>query len=167
MNLSYQLASISYCPDLTDPDAVSLPIAVLAVGKATDSEGLWSAAIVGIDAKRLGIDPLSTAMLADVPHMIRRHVDAAMKTLAPEATPEMVLKTFHESLKTSIHVSAISDRKEVEVKDARGLATALIDPAFVVLETSMRALLPSRDLERAPEQLFWQPASPEMATAVA
>lgn len=183
MKLSYQLASISYCPDLTDPNAVSLPIAVLAVGKASNAEEFWSAAIVGVDAKRMGIDPLSTAMLADVPHMIRRHVDAAMKKLTADATPDVVLRAFHESLKTSIHVSAISERREVEVRDARGLATALIDPSFVTLERSMHELTgqlaqglraewsprvsPERLMAHAPEQLFWQPTSPEMAIAAA
>ncbi len=143
---------------------MSLPIAVLAVGKASNAERFWSAAIVGIDAKRLGIDPLSTAMLADVPHMIRRHVDAAMKKLAADATPDMVLRAFHESLKTSIHVSAISERREVEVRDARGLATALIDPSFATLERSMHDLA---GLAQAPEQLFWQPTAPELATVAA
>ena len=84
MKLSYQLATISYCPDLTDPAAVSVPIAVLAVGKTSNDEGFWSAGIVGVDAKRMGIDPLSSAMLADVPHMIRRHVrEKAQHDLAP------------------------------------------------------------------------------------
>lgn len=181
MKLSYQLATISYCPDLTDPNAVSIPIAVLAVGKTSNAEGLWSAAMVGVDAKRMGIDPLSSAMLADVPHMIRRHVDGAMRKLTPAATPEMVLREFHESLKTSIHVSEIRSVQEVDVPDPRHLAQALMDPSFAALETSLQALsktiprlgqwtprvAPERLMTPAPEQMFWQPATPEFVAAVA
>lgn len=176
MITSYQLATISYCHDLTAPDANSVPIAVLAVGKSTEEE-LWSAAIVGVDAKEMGLDPLSSAMLADVPHMIRRHVDGAMRTLKPGATPEIVLRAFHESLKTSIHVSALSGRLEVEVAHSRGLATALIEPALAQLESAIASsqqpapgdwtptISPERLMDRAPEQLFWRPVAPRAAVA--
>lgn len=179
MRLSYQLATISYCPDLTDPNGISVPIAVLAVGKTTSDEAFWSAAIVGVDARRMGLDPLSSAMLADVPHMIRRHVDAAMRSLTPDATPAMVLRTFHESLKTSIHVSELGLPREVEVPDARQLAQVLLEPSFAVLEAGLKQVAarpprrgewtprvaPERLMTPAPEQLFWQPSTPEFAAA--
>lgn len=181
MNLSYRLATISYCPDLTDPSAVSLPIAVLTVGK---DDGHWSAAAVCLDAKRLGLDPLASAMLADVPHMIRRHLDAAMKRLKADATPEIVLRALHESLKTSIHVSAISEPREVALPDPRRIATALFEKAFEVLAAALAHLsvqvgalprlpwapriAPERLMDPAPEQLFWQPSPPAaLAQAIA
>lgn len=181
MKLDYRLATISYCPDLTDPNAVSIPIAVLAVGK---DDGSWSAAAVGLDAKRLGLDPLSSAMLADVPHMIRRHLDAAMKQLDTNATTAAVLRAFHESLKTSIHVSEISDPREVEVLDPRRIAVALFEKSLVVLERALVRLAeqvgahlgkatwaprvaPERLMEPAPEQLFWQPSPPPFSPAIA
>lgn len=181
MKLSYQLATISYCPDLTDPNSVSMPIAVLAVGKTSNAAGLWSAAIVGVDAKRMGIDPLSSAMLADVPHMIRRHVDGVMRRLTSDATPDVVLRAFHESLKTSIHVSAIGSGREVAVPDPRHLAQVLLEPAFSTLEAAFKTqrelvprsgqwtprVAPDRLMNPAPEQMFWQPAGPELAAAVA
>ena len=84
MKLSYRLATISYCPDLADPGATSIPIAVLAVGKSDEH---WTAAAVNLDAKRLGLDPLSSALLGDVPHFLRRHVDTAMNRVESPATP--------------------------------------------------------------------------------
>ena len=182
MNLSYRLATISYCPDLTDPNAVSLPIAVLTVG---NDDGHWSAAAVCLDAKRLGLDPLASAMLADVPHMIRRHLDATMKRLSPDATPEIVLRALHESLKTSIHVSAISEPRKIALPDPRRIAAALFETAFDVLKTALRhlseqvgatlprlawapSIAPERLMEPAPEQLFWQPIPPAaLAPAIA
>jgi hypothetical protein len=179
MKLDYRLATISYCPDLTDPSAVSIPIAVLAVGK---DDGHWSAAAVGLDAKRLGLDPLSSAMLADVPHMIRRHVDAAMKRLDTSASTAAVLGAFRESLKTSIHVSEIGDSGEVEVLDPRRIAVALFEKSVAVLERALAQLgeqlvahlgpsswapqvAPELLMEPAPEQLFWQPAPPPLSLA--
>ncbi len=176
MKLSYQLATISYCPDLTDPNAVSIPIAVLAVGKASNDAGLWSAGIVGVDAKRMGIDPLSSAMLADVPHMIRRHVDGAMQRLRADATPDAVLREFHESLKTSVHVSAIGAVHEVDVAEPRRLAQVLIEISLSTLEAALKKLgaalprhgqwtprvPPERLMTPAPEQLYWQPTGPEL-----
>ncbi len=181
MKLSYQLATISYCPDLTDPNAVSVPIAVLAVGKSSDDEGFWTAGIVGIDAKRMGIDPLSSAMLADVPHMIRRHVDGAMRRLHLDATPDAVLREFHESLKTSIHVSEIGAVHEVEVAEPRQLAQVLIDPSLATLEAAFKRLRealprrgqwtpqvsPERLMSPAPEQMYWQPAGPTLVPVAA
>lgn len=181
MKLDYRLATISYCPDLTDPNAVSIPIAVLAVGK---DDGHWSAAAVGLDAKRLGLDPLSSAMLADVPHMIRRHVDAAMKRLDTQATTAAVLRAFHESLKTSIHVSEISDPRVVEVAEPRSIAVALFEKSLVVLERALGQLgdrliahlgqpgwapqvAPEKLMEPAPEQLFWQPTPPMLRPTAA
>lgn len=177
MKLSFQLATISYCPDLTDPNAVSVPIAVLAVGKTSNDEGFWSAGIVGVDAKRMGIDPLSSAMLADVPHMIRRHVDGAMRRLTPDATPDAVLREFHESLKTSIHVSDIGAAQEVDVAEPRQLAQVLIAPSLSTLEVALKRhrealprrgqwtprVSPERLMTPAPEQMYWQPAGPELS----
>lgn len=181
MKLSYQLATISYCPDLTDPSAVSVPIAVLAVGKTANTEAFWSAAMVGVDAKRMGLDPLSSAMLADVPHLIRRHVDASMRKVKTDSTPSDVLRAFHESLKTSVHVSELGQVHEVDLPDPRQLAHALMDPSFSALESAFNRLTatlprvgqwtprvaPERLMTPAPEQLFWQPPAPELAVAAA
>ncbi len=177
MKLSYQLATISYCPDLTDPSAVSVPIAVLAVGKTSNDEGFWSAGIVGVDAKRMGLDPLSSAMLADVPHMIRRHVDGAMRALTADATPDAVLREFHESLKTSIHVSEIGAVREVDVAEPRQLAQVLIERSLSTLEAAFKKLgqalprlgqwtpqvSPERLMSPAPEQMYWHPAGPALS----
>jgi hypothetical protein len=176
MRLRYRLATISYCPDLTDPSALSVPIAVLAVGK---EDGRWSAAAVAVDAKQLGLDPLSTAMLADVPHMIRRHVDLSMAKLGADATPDEVVNIVRESLKTSIHVSELSGHLEVEVPDPRRIAEKLFEKAAAVFEAAIRRVsreiltrlpsgawrplvTPESLIDPAPEQLFWQPQVPSV-----
>lgn len=179
MKLAYQMATISYCPDLTDPNALSVPISVLALAR---EDGRWSAVAVGLDAKQLGLDPLSSSLLADVPHLIRRHVESAMKGLAPDVAPAGVLRAFHESLKTSIHVSHIGEAQTLELSDPRKIGEALSEQALVVLQQSLTTLAlmaatraatatwqprvpPQELIEPAPEQLFWRPTPPSMERA--
>jgi hypothetical protein len=108
--------------------------------------------------------------------MIRRHLDVAMREVTSAATPELVLRAFHESLKTSIHVSEIGAVQEIDVPQSRLLAQVLIDPSISKLEAAFKALsevLPRRGqwtprvapehLMTPPEQMFWQPAGPGLA----
>lgn len=181
MTLAYRLATISYCPDLTDPHALSIPIAVLAVGK---DQGKWSAAAVGLEASKLGLDPLASAMLADVPHMIRRHVDAVMRRLEDRAaTPGAVLRELHDSLKTSIHVSNIGEERSLQEPDARRVPTRLFEELIPALGEALRAasaraaatpaqkwrpeVTPEALMDPAPDQAFWKPSLPAGHTASA
>ena len=183
MRLTYETATLSYCPDLTDGEAVSVPIAVLVVGKSGKA---WFAAAAGIDAKRLGVDPLSQEILSDLPHTIRRHMDEAMAaTDVKRRTPRKVLRTFFERFRTSVHVSALDRSVAVEVPDVQHAAKkvqhiaalALIKQVSTWTKDTARAekqlrqgppLTPPRivwtpriapeKLSEVPEQIFWQPS---------
>lgn len=171
MQLIYELATVSYSPDLTDPQGSSLPIAVVVVGRSIDggAKSIWIAAAAGIDAKQLGLDPLSTAMLADVPHMIRSHVDEEMKGISPDDQPTTVLRALHESLKTSIHVSELSKLVELTVDSREQAAKSVQDAAIYGLIDRIRAfpieserawsprVRPSELIDPYPEYTYWQP----------
>ena len=181
MRLTYETATLSYCPDLTDSEAVSVPIAVLVVGK---SGRAWFAAAAGIDAKRLGIDPLSEAILSDLPHTIRSHMDAAMAaTNVKGRTPRKVLRAFYEAFRTSVHVSALDRTAPIEVADAQKAAQKVQQIARAALmkqvsawtqagraeklrhsppptppRTAWTPLVTPERLSELPEQIFWQPS---------
>ncbi|MDP1824351.1 MAG: hypothetical protein Q8L48_13940 [Archangium sp.] len=145
MKLNFRVVTLSFCPDMVDPNAVSIPIAVLVVGKS--DTGTWTALAMGVDVKKLGIDPLLGAMLSDVPNLVRAHFDAAMKRVkSADATPEAVLREFHEVLRTNIHVSSLSDEQHLEVADAMKLSHQLFDVAIEAFKAQWKASVPTLEL---------------------
>jgi hypothetical protein len=175
VKLAYELATVSYCPDLTDSNAAAVPIAVLIIGRLQEHERArgWVACAASIDAKRLGVDPLAGAMLADVPHLIRRHVDRTMAGLRCATDVRRVLVAFHESLKTSIHVSEIADPVELEVADGKTAADRVLSAALegLIKRIEKRTkegpgqhgwrprVSPEELVQPLPEHIFWQPVS--------
>ncbi len=186
MRLTFETATLSYCPDLTSSEASSVPIAVLVVGK---SGRAWFAAAAGIDAKQLGIDPLSEAILSDLPHTIRKHMDAAMAETAEVKgrTPRKVLQTFLERFRTSVHVSSLDRSPPVEVTSPQQAAKKVQQFALTALAKQVSAWARSAEvavraekqrvtplptpprtvwsprvdpekLSEVPEQMFWQPS---------
>ena len=179
MRLSYETAILSYCPDLTSADAQSVPIAALVVGK---SGNRWFAVTTCIDAKQLGIDPLAAAILSDVPHTVRKHVDATMTELigTKGLTPHKVLQRFYESFRTSIHASSISGAQSLVAKDANKAVQQLVTLATKALTTeivgwgklappptpprsSWEPRVPPKSLMTPPEHMFWTPAASPLA----
>lgn len=165
---SYRVATISYCPDLTAPDAVSVPVAALLVSRS--AEGKWTAFAMGLELATLGLDPLATALLGDLPALMRRNLDAAMKSIDdPAATPQSVLRVFHETLRTSVHVSHISAECELQVSDAMSVAHQLLDITTQTLITELEAVARSLPAPRVdpqtmlavpPAHVLWNPAAP-------
>jgi hypothetical protein len=132
---------------------VSIPIAVLVVGKS--ETGAWTALAMGVDIKKLGIDPLLAAMLTDVPNLVRSHFDSAMKRVkSADATPEAVLREFHEVLRTNIHVSSLSDEQHLDVADAMKLSHKLFDVAIEAFKTQWKASVHLPEVGLAPA---WKP----------
>lgn len=123
-----------YCHDLTAPDANSVPSPCSQSGRARRRtlerrnrrcrrEGDGTRPVVVRHVGQRSSHDSATCRRGDA------HAGAERRT-------RIVLRAFHESLKTSIHVSALSGRLEVEVAHSRGLATALIEPALAELESA-------------------------------
>jgi hypothetical protein len=144
MKLSYRVVTLSYCPDLVDPNAPSIPFAVLVAGK-TDT-GAWTAFSMGVDIRKLGVDRFLAGMLGDVPHLVRSHFDSAMKRIKTELlTPEAVLREFHEVLRTNVFVSNLSDEVTLEVEDPLDLTGRLIEVGRQTLRAEvLRQAVPLR-----------------------
>lgn len=157
MKLRYRVVTLSFCPDLVDPDSMSVPFASLVVGKS--DKGRWTAFAMGLDVKGLGLDPLLGAMLGDVPNLVRSHLDSAMKRVkgAADLSPELVLREFHEVLRTNIHVSSLSEEGTLDVDDVMKLSHLLFDVAADALRTQLEKQLD--DVDRAPRT----PSAPKVA----
>lgn len=152
MKLTYRVVTLSFCPNMIDPHAVSIPFASLVVGKS--DTGHWTAFAMGIDLKQLGIDPLLASMLGDVPNLVRSHFDSAMKRVkGSDLTPEAVLREFHEVLRTNIHVSSLGDEQVMDVADVMKLSHQLFDVAVEAFRAQWKKSMPAKD---APEQ-GWAP----------
>lgn len=101
MKLNYQQAVVSLCFDLTNPEAVSTPVAVLLVAKTGRAR---IAAFASRHLEDSDHDPLTREILADVPHLLERHLNAAFSQGADLGA---VLQKLHEALRNSLHVSEI------------------------------------------------------------
>jgi hypothetical protein len=179
MKLGYQQATISFCMDLTSPDAPSLPVANLLVGEA---EGRQVAGVALIIPDQL--DPISKAVLADTHQLIRKYVDEAFQQRDPHAPLGDVLKRVYHSLRNTMHVSTISDPADAEVASAdllgptvvqlvqQGLHRSLADAGFKVdhaLATPSRRSQPLPTIHNVdlPASSFWAPPGPAPTLAAA
>ncbi|MBI5495654.1 MAG: hypothetical protein HY904_11570 [Deltaproteobacteria bacterium] len=111
MKAQYRYAVISWCPDLTDPEARSFPAAVLFAGRLGP---LNFGAVVGLAKFGGTLDSLSRKLLADVPGLVRRHVEAVIEQSAP-ANPDALLYSMQNALRNSLHVASVSELMEAEV----------------------------------------------------
>jgi len=100
MKLEYRYAVIGWCPDLTDPSATAVPAGIVLVGTLDGTTHL-AATLGGVISGEL--DPVSAAILRDVPDMIRRHVDDLLEQ-KPAPLPHEVLESLHHSLRNSLSV---------------------------------------------------------------
>lgn len=100
--IAYRYAVVSWCPDLTDPNGPSVPLALLMVGDAGDG---YFAAIVGAVLKG-NLDPITSAILRDVPGLVKRQLDDMIAKDQP--SPDDVVERLTKSLRGSLHVSKIS-----------------------------------------------------------
>jgi hypothetical protein len=142
MKLRYRTAIIGFCPDLTNPNAASVPVASLLVGEA-ERERLGAAVVVLPSDKRLALDELSRMMLGDVPALLRRHLDEVMQALPFDAPLEKILYSLHNGLRNSLQVLEISEETVLEVKEAkflRGIFEPVLDRGVAVLRKSLEAM---------------------------
>ena len=138
MKLRYRTAIIGFCPDLTDPDASSIPVASLLVGDAANDR-LGAAVVVIPPDGELKLDELSRAMLADVPALLRRHVDDVMAALPADAPSESILYSLHDGLRNSLQVLEIGDEKTLDLEESK-FPQAIYDLGINVLRKALAAI---------------------------
>jgi hypothetical protein len=100
MKLKGEYAVISFCHDLTDPDAVSVPVALLLIAQKADRS---LAAAVGREVA--DVDPITAEFLRDIPRLLKDQVQSIQQA---RTVPD-ILRSLHNALRNSLHVSKISE----------------------------------------------------------
>jgi len=172
MKLRYGSAVVSFCPDLTAADTKSIPLAALVVGETDDGPVAaltWHHLASSIFAKE---DPLTAAMLEDLPKLLRDHVDQAWEGIgASQDSIEAVLVRLRNGLRNSLHVSQVQHSLEKEVSEAdedfvKGIFAALGDAlrqsgvqTDLGVEAPPRTSVPSKPPRRRNREfLMWSPS---------
>lgn len=114
MRLNSQLAVISICHDLTDPDSESTPLATLLVADSADK---WLAAIAVIGALKEFPPGLFRDMLYDTPTFLESEVNAAFREMSSDSKSEQVIARIQNSLRSTVHVSMVADADECDVPE--------------------------------------------------
>lgn len=163
MNFTYQQAAIGICRDLTDPDAQSIPIAILLVGDLP--AGGRVAVIVGTHPRGFMDDPLSRAVLSDIPNLLRRHVETAWDDLRHAGSLPALFESLRDGLRNTLHVQRILPIQQV---DLPGSTHLLVDTSEItkIANDELRKAIgtaretnPSRDgrppLNDVPATVVW------------
>ncbi len=133
MELKYRYAVVSFCADLTDATARSMPVAILMIAESNDE-----VIAVATGAYREHDDPLASAFLKDVPNLLRVHVEDALSE-HPDADAEAILCALQHSLRNSVHVSLVSPvlSETIAAKTPETLAGELTTMTLGILTREM------------------------------
>jgi hypothetical protein len=108
--MDVRYAVLSFCPDLTDPDAELHPVAVIGVGD--DAFGFF--VVRQEPGAVFGKDEVSKSVLNNLPSLLHRQLREGMS----EVGPTQFLSWLHDRYRNSLSISAIST-------EALGLETSL------------------------------------------
>ena len=152
MKLKYQRAILSFCEDLTDPNAISLPIGILLIGDLGESR--LGAAVV---CQPTVENQFVAEYLVDALAIVKEHIAEVTKD-RPEAPIGDILHSLYTMLQNSLFVSSIGDQQEVEICAATKelYDTSIVEVAQRELNAEMRkalaelpaSTLPTRDKPR-------------------
>jgi hypothetical protein len=101
MSLSIRYAVLSYCPDLTDPDAELQPLALIGVG-GDDAFGFF--VVRSEPGRELGKDEVSRSVLNNLPALLQRQMREGLEDVGPR----QFLSWLHDRYRNSLSISAIS-----------------------------------------------------------
>ena len=114
MQMKYYQAILGFCPNLTDPNAVAVPVASILLGEVSGAR--IGAVIVGMP-QNLPLDPISKLVFKDVNDAVRARVDETFKA-DPHAPLRQILERTYDGLRNSLSMMEIDDDEQVtEIKD--------------------------------------------------
>lgn len=155
MDLTHYRAVLSFCPDLTDPAAVSIPMGVLLLA---DSPKVRIAMVAVAESPLLRevVDPITREMLATVPQMLERQVRLALDGDGASASADEILATLCHTLRNTLYVSRIyeagtfqlpEDAKAASAKAFHRLNKLMDETIFDEMEAAGFELLPESSSE--------------------
>lgn len=138
MRVKPEFAVISFCRDLTDPDAGSEPVALIGIYHGLDGSSACFVATRSDLAEdgEMAPDVFTREFLDDLPDFLMRQVSEGLA----EAGEERLISWIHDNLRNSLHVSEITRRSEtVELASIQQTVQYFI-PAFQTLVLNRRDL---------------------------
>ena len=107
MALTHTQAVVSYCPDLTDPFALSLPVAVFLVGD-TSSHRIFVLAALHLPASRAKEFEPFDGLIQGLTRLLPDHVKELEALEGSNVPLERVMSSLAALLRNSLHVSVIT-----------------------------------------------------------
>lgn len=118
MKLRYHQATISFCPDLLNPDGVApIPVGVLLLAEAEDI----AAALLTVDSHPALPEslPLVVREIAkDFPRLVSAQLEQILHSDA-SASIDTMMQMFEDSLRNSFYVSDLKLNQKIEVQSPK------------------------------------------------
>lgn len=121
----YRYAVLSFCKDLTDPKAESVPVGIAGVGTVSPSWGFWCYTTKQRpgDQSGLDLDAISRSVLNELPSLLERQILQGIESVSPKE----FVSWLHERFRNSLHVASIHKGiLEVDVRDGSALMNRLV-----------------------------------------
>jgi hypothetical protein len=105
IRIFYRYAVLSFCKDLTDPRAASVPVGIAGVGTHSPRWGFWCHTTKQRpgDQSGLELNAISKSVLNDLPSLVERQVLEGIESVSPKE----FVSWLHERFRNSLHVSSI------------------------------------------------------------
>ncbi|MBT9555266.1 MAG: hypothetical protein IV100_04510 [Myxococcales bacterium] len=146
MDIHYHEAIISYREDLTDPDAVSWPIASFIAADVGGVRWLTLAGKLSLPPAAKA-DPFIGQVLSRMPQTLSRQVGELISRHGMRAPLEDLVGELILSMRNTIHVSAVAFNQTLHLDDTsrEGVKSSLVKLATDALQ---------RSCDRAPSQSY-------------
>lgn len=142
MKLRYHIATLSFCPDLLDPEAASIPVGILLLAEAA-GQGV---ALLAVD-KNLplseALPPVVREIVGQFPQLVQAQLESILQSDAG-ANIDTIMEVFEDSLRNSFYVSDLQLNQIIDIPDFRsGVAREkwLYEPTTRVAAASVAAAI--------------------------
>jgi len=125
IGILYRYAVLSFCKDLTDPKATSVPVAIVGIGTVCPRWGFWCQTTKQHpgDQSSLDLDADSRSVLNELPSLLERQFLQGIEAVSPKE----FVSWLHEHFRNSLHVSSIHKGiLELDVHDGSELMNLLV-----------------------------------------
>lgn len=163
IEITQQAAIVSFCLDMQDPNAKSVPIGVVLAADLSDGRSF--AAVVALQQPSfdgIRLSAVSSILLKSLSPSIQKIVNSAWERVEGSETVPSVMEALVVALRTSVHVARVVEplRQTVGGSD-RALEEALIDSAIDILEQEREGAKPLTTPSPSPS---WVPPASALRT---
>jgi hypothetical protein len=115
MKLRYHIATISFCPDLLNPEAAaSVPVGVLLVGESSD-QAVALLAVNREPALPAGLPDVVREIVGQFPLILQAQLESILHSDAGRSI-DSIMREFEDSLRNSFYLSDLHMNQVVEAK---------------------------------------------------